>query len=40
MREYVAAFLILLMVTTAIQQCTRTLLRPVRPVLYRETTQQ
>lgn len=36
MREYFAAFLVVLLVSTAIQHCTRTLLRPVRSPIHRE----
>lgn len=39
MREYLAAFLILLMVSTAVQHCTRTLVRPIRSATYRELAQ-
>lgn len=35
-RDYFAAFLILLMVTTSLQHCARTILRPSRIPIYRE----
>lgn len=37
MREHIAAFLIVLMVATAVHHCTRTIIRPVRVPAYRET---
>lgn len=40
MRDYVAAFLILLLITTSLQHCARTVLRPTRATTYRNTLEE